>query len=82
MKNEDDFVVFDDNLGSLRVLRETDFDSFFTIGRHRSLNVFDISESYFDSAKGTSGKNSYTIVFSKRLQKTWKKFIELLLALI
>ena len=51
-------VVFDDMLDTSQKL----IDPFFTRGRHTDLDVYDLSQSYFDLPKRTIGNNSNIII--------------------
>ena len=51
-------VVFDDMLDTSQKL----IDPFFTRGRHTDLDVYYLSQSYFDLPKRTIGNNSNTII--------------------
>ena len=58
-------VVFDDMLDSNQKL----IDPFFTRGRHIDLDVYFLSQSYFDSPKRTIRKNSNIIILFQQALK-------------
>ena len=58
-------VVFDDMLDSNQKL----IDSFFTTGRHKDLDVYHLSQSYFDLSKRTIRNNSNIIILFQQTLK-------------
>ena len=63
---ENAIIVFDDFLGSSNS-RFT--DQFFIRGRHENLDIYYVSQSYFDLPKRTIGNNSNKIIlFNQRLK--------------
>ena len=65
-KNENGIIVFDDILGSSN---SRFIDQFFITGRHNNLDIFYLSQSYFDLPKRTiRNKSNKFILFSQTLE--------------
>ena len=77
---ENGIIVFDDILGSSN---SRFIDQFFIRGRHNNLDIFYLSQSYFDLPKITIRKNSNKIIlFIQTLKDIEHIYIEMLQVMI
>ena len=79
---ENGIIVFDDVLGSSN---SRDIDQFFIRGRHNNLDIYYLSQSYFDLSKRTIRNNSKKIILFNQTLKDIEHiyiYIEMLLVMI
>ena len=65
-ENENGIIVFDDSLGSSN---SRFIDQFFIRGRHNNLDIYYLSQSYFDLSKRTIRNNSDKIILFNQTSK-------------
>ena len=76
---ENGIIVFDDILGSSN---SRFIDQFFIRGRHNNLDIYYLSQSYFDLPKRTIRNNSNKIILFNQTLKTLNIYTEMLQVMI
>ena len=70
---ENAVIVFDDALGSSN---SKYMDQFFIRGRHNNLDIYYLSQSYFDLTKRTIRKNSNKLFLFNQTFERYKKYVQ------